>query len=91
MATINIAGLTVDPADPCQVEDALRAYRLKLMAGEAVEEVSVSSPVTSQRMRFFAGMSVAALDREIGTLSDACARQRGEACPRRRRAFSIGR
>ena len=91
MATVKIAGIAVDPADPCQVVAALRAYRLKLIAGEAVEEVSLASPVTSQRMRFFAGMSIAALDREIATLSDACALQSGAAVSRRRRAFSIGR
>ncbi|MER8556128.1 hypothetical protein NKH37_28910 [Mesorhizobium sp. M1217] len=74
---IKIAGVTVDAEDPCALYQALYAAKLKLIAGERVEETEVRSPVTHRRVRISAG-SVAALDAELMRLAAACSAKQGK-------------
>jgi hypothetical protein len=71
MPTIKIAGVTVDIEDPCALYQALYIARLKLLAGERVEETEVQSPATRRRIRI-AASSVGALDAELSALKAAC-------------------
>lgn len=80
---ITIGGLTVDQDDPCALKTALEAVRLKLVAGEQVEELSIQSPVTRETVRFSPG-KLSALDAEIQRLDRACRVRNGE-CRRGRR------
>lgn len=66
-----IASVQVDAEDPCALYQALYAAKLKLLAGERVEETEVRSPVTHQRIRVSVS-SMAALDAELMRLAGAC-------------------
>lgn len=78
MATmITIAGVTVDAEDPCALYQALYAAKLKLLAGERIEETEVRSPVTHQRIKV-SGTSIAALDAELMRLATACSAKNGK-------------
>jgi hypothetical protein len=71
MTPIKINGAIVDQDDPCAMQRALEAVRLRLLAGEAVEELSIQSPVTRETVRFSAG-NLAGLDAEIKRFGTAC-------------------
>jgi hypothetical protein len=69
MMTIGGVGVVAD--DPCALYQALYAAKLKLLAGERVEETELRSPVTSRRIKV-AISNIAALDAELMRLSSAC-------------------
>lgn len=71
MATIKIDGASVDTDDPCALYQALYAVKLKRLAGSAVEEGDVQSPVTRRRMRY-ATVPMDDLDAELARLAGAC-------------------
>lgn len=72
-----IGGQSVDADDPCALWQALYAFKLKVLAGEKVEEVEIRSPVTNRRTRFSAA-NIAALDNELGRLQRACEAKKGK-------------
>ncbi|WP_287268417.1 hypothetical protein [Mesorhizobium sp.] len=72
-----IGGVQVDAEDPCALYQALYAAKLKLLAGERVEETEVRSPVTHQRIRVSVA-SMAALDAELMRLAAACSAKNGQ-------------
>ena len=49
MSVVTIGGVSVDTDDPCALWQALYAYKLKVLAGEQVEEFEIRSPVTNRR------------------------------------------
>lgn len=73
---VKINGATVDLDDPCAMATALRAVRMKRIAGEAVEESEIQSPVMKQRVKL-ASTSLTDLDQEIARLDRACAAKGG--------------
>lgn len=83
---MTIAGLSVDADDPCALKTALEAVKLKMLAGEQVEEMSIQSPVTRETVRF-SPASMAALDAEIQRLDGACRLRQGKQPFRRRWTF----
>lgn len=85
---ITIGGQQVNVNDPCALYRALKAYRIKLAAGERVEEVEIRSPVTTRRMRFSAGSKPEDLDRMISDARAACELSLGERPKRTRFAIS---
>lgn len=72
MSTVTINGVAVDMSDPCALYQALYAVKLKILAGEHVEEIMLQSPVSREMMRVSAG-NVAQLDKELMRLGTACA------------------
>ncbi|WP_176083130.1 hypothetical protein [Martelella sp. HB161492] len=76
MATVKINGTAVDIDDPCAMASALRAVRLKRIAGEAVEESEIQSPVGKRRIKL-ATTSISDLEQEIARLETACAVKNG--------------
>ncbi|TIL79454.1 MAG: hypothetical protein E5Y89_12475 [Mesorhizobium sp.] len=74
MVTIN--GVAVDAEDPCALYQALYAVKLRILAGEHVEELQIQSPVTRELMRV-SSTSMVALDQELMRLSQACAEKTG--------------
>ncbi|KEQ05742.1 hypothetical protein [Pseudorhizobium pelagicum] len=85
---INVGGQQVDVNDPCALYRALKAYRIKLAAGERVEEVEIRSPVTTRRTRFSSGSKPEDLDRMLSDAKAACELTLGER-PKRTR-YAIG-
>jgi len=85
MATVKIDGATVDADDPCALYQALYAVKLKRLAGDAVEEGEIASPVTRRRMRY-AAVSLSDLDAELSSLAAVCDAKNGK---RRRGAASF--
>lgn len=81
--TVRIGGIEVDETDPCALWQALYAVKLRMAAGEQIEEIEVRSPVTNQRTRFKPG-DLKALDAELDRLQAACNAKSG-----RRRRFAI--
>lgn len=71
MSTVTINGVAVDVDDPCALYQALYAVKLKILAGEQVEEISLQSPVSREMMRVSAA-NMAQLDKELMRLSAAC-------------------
>jgi len=71
MSTVTINGAVVDVDDPCALYQALYAVKLKILAGEHVEEISLQSPVSREMMRVSAG-NMGQLDKELMRLSAAC-------------------
>jgi hypothetical protein len=71
MTMVTINGSSVDVDDPCALYQALYAVKLKILAGDHVEETEVRSPVTLNRIRV-AAANLAAIDRELMKLSEAC-------------------
>lgn len=84
MTTVTINGSTVDQDDPCALYQALYAVKLRLLAGEAVEELSIQSPVTRETVVYSAA-NLKALDAELMRLSAACSAKSG-----RRTRFAKG-
>lgn len=87
---IKIAGVTVDAENPCALYQALYSAKLKLIAGERVEETEVRSPVTHQRVRVSVG-SVAALDAELMRLAAACSALSGKRSRYAKSVHFVGR
>lgn len=73
---VTIGGLSVDQDDPCALGKALYSAKLRLLAGERLEEVEVQSPATRRRMRV-SGANLTALDAEIAALRAACIQSTG--------------
>lgn len=71
MALIKINGAEIDAEDPCALYQALYAVKLRMMAGDQVEEMSIQSPVTRESVIFSPG-NLSALDKELVRLSEAC-------------------
>lgn len=76
MKPVKIGGAEVDQDDPCALWQALYAHKLKVLAGGAVEEIEVRSPVTQQRTRF-GKANLDALDAELTRLQAACQAKQG--------------
>lgn len=72
-----IGGAQVDQDDPCALYQALYAAKLKMLAGDRIEEVEVQSPATRRRLRVAAG-NMAALDAELLKLAAACSARQGK-------------
>lgn len=73
---VTIGGVSVDQDDPCALYQALYAAKLKLLAGERLEETEVQSPATRRRLKVAAG-NMAALDAELMRLAAACQAKNG--------------
>jgi hypothetical protein len=71
MSTVTINGAVIDVDDPCALYQALYAVKLKILAGEHVEEISLQSPVSREMMRVSAA-NMGQLDKELMRLSAAC-------------------
>jgi hypothetical protein len=71
MSIMIIGGAPVEMDDPCALYEALYAVKLKILAGEHVEEISLQSPVSREMMRLSAANMVQ-LDKELMRLSTAC-------------------
>lgn len=68
---ITLNGASVDAADPCALYQALYATKMRMIAGEQVEEMSIQSPVTRETVRF-SPSNMKALDAELVRLGEAC-------------------
>ncbi|TIP38617.1 MAG: hypothetical protein E5X76_18085 [Mesorhizobium sp.] len=74
---VTINGVEVDQEDPCALYQALYAVKLRALAGEHVEELSIQSPVTREQFRF-TGANIKALDAELIRLAAACSAKSGQ-------------
>jgi len=74
MATIVLGGVTVDMDDPCALYQALYSAKLRLLAGEQMEETEIRSPVSQNRVRL-ALANMAAIDAELQRLAAACTKK----------------
>lgn len=86
MTPVMIAGESVDLDDPCAVCARLKAYRLQIATGGAVEEIELRSPVSSRRVRYTKASSPADLDLLIGEYGEACA---ALVLPKKRTRYAI--
>ena len=68
---VKIGGVSVDSDDPCALYAALAAAKAKRLAGEAIEESEIRSPVMQQRVKV-ASTSIAEIDAELVRLQAAC-------------------
>lgn len=73
---VKIGGVNVDQDDPCALHQALYAAKLRLLAGDRLEEVEVQSPATRRRIRV-AASNMAAIDAELMNLAAACSAKQG--------------
>jgi hypothetical protein len=73
---VTIDGHSVDAEDPCALYQALYAVKLKLLAGDRVEEIEIRSPVNQRRLRVAAG-NIKALDAELMRVASACSAKNG--------------
>lgn len=71
MPVVTINGAPVDTDDPCALYQALYAVKIKILAGEQIEEISLQSPVSREMMRV-SKANMAQLDKELMRLSAAC-------------------
>lgn len=85
---VKIGGVEVDVEDPCALYQVLYNAKLKLLAGDRVEEVEVQSPSTRRRIRVAAG-NLAALDEELLRLAAACDLIKNGAATRSRYAKTL--
>lgn len=76
MANVVINGATIDADDPCALYAALNTVLQHRMAGEAVEELTIQSPLTRETVRFSA-IGIADFKRHLSDLAAACRRKRG--------------
>lgn len=74
---ISINGVDVDQDDPCALYQALYSVKLRILAGEHVEELQIQSPVTRELMRFSAA-NIKLLDVELMRLASACSAKDGK-------------
>ncbi|AID18317.1 hypothetical protein [Rhizobium leguminosarum] len=68
---VTIGGVAVDADDPCALYQALYATKIRLLAGEEIDETEIRSPVTHRRIKI-ARANIAALDKELALLKAAC-------------------
>ena len=73
---VKIAGATVDADDPCAVYAALVKVRLRLIAGESVNDIWLQD-FNGQRRTRFSNASIADLDKEIARQKDLCEQSTG--------------
>lgn len=73
---VKIGGVSVDTEDPCALHQALYAQKLKMLAGERVEETEIRSPVSQRRVKL-SPANMAALDAELMALAAACTAKTG--------------
>lgn len=73
---VTIGGASVDADDPCALYQALYNAKLKMLAGDRLEEVEVQSPATRRRIRV-AATNMAAIDAELLKLAAACSAKSG--------------
>lgn len=71
MPDVVINGAPVNTDDPCALYQTLYAVKIRILAGEQVEEISLQSPVSREMMRVSAA-NMAQLDKELMRLSAAC-------------------
>ena len=71
-----IGGASIDANDPCALYQALYAQKLKMIAGERIEETEVRSSVSQRRIKL-SPANMAALDAELMALSAACSAKSG--------------
>ncbi|BCM19243.1 hypothetical protein [Mesorhizobium sp. J8] len=76
-ALVSINGVAVDQEDPCALYQALYAAKLRILAGEHVEELQIQSPVTRELMRFSVA-NLKSLDAELMRLAAACSAKSGK-------------
>lgn len=74
---VSINGVAVDQEDPCALYQSLYAVKLRILAGEHVEELQIQSPVTRELMRFSAA-NLKSLDAELMRLAAACSAKSGK-------------
>ncbi|WFP74508.1 hypothetical protein [Mesorhizobium sp. WSM4906] len=74
---VSINGVAVDAEDPCALYQALYAVKLRILAGEHVEELQIQSPVTRELMRF-SSANLKSLDAELMRLAAACSAKNGQ-------------
>ncbi len=72
---IKLGGAEIDQDDPCALYQALYAAKLKLLAGDQIEEIEIRSPVTQRRMRV-SKANMQAIDLELSRLMSACEMKR---------------
>lgn len=78
MATmVTIGGASVDQDDPCALYQALYAVKLKILAGDRIEEIEIRSPVNQRRLRV-AATNIKVLDDELMRLAAACSAKDGK-------------
>ncbi|MEP9378395.1 hypothetical protein ABLE91_16890 [Aquabacter sp. CN5-332] len=80
---VMINGAQVDADDPCALWQALYAFKLKVIAGDKVDEMEIRSPVTNRRTRWGAA-NIKDLDAELARLQSACDAKKGK-----RRRYAI--
>jgi hypothetical protein len=51
---VTIGGVSVDADDPCALYRALYAQKLKMLAGERIEETEIRSSVSQRRIKLSA-------------------------------------
>lgn len=73
---VTIGGASVDADDPCALYQALYAQKLRMIAGERVEETEIRSSVSQRRIKLSAA-NMSALDAELMALSAACTAKTG--------------
>ncbi|WP_438752053.1 hypothetical protein [Pararhizobium sp. O133] len=73
---VTLNGAVVDADDPCALWQALYAVKLKRLAGEAIEETEIRSPVTQRRIKV-ASTNMKDLDAELERLAVACSAKAG--------------
>lgn len=73
---VKIAGVTVDADDPCALASALVKIRLRLIAGESVNDIWIQD-FNGQRRTRFTGASVREIDQEIAKQKDLCQQSQG--------------
>lgn len=73
---VTIGGVSVDADDPCALYQALYSAKLKLIAGDRLEEVEVQSPATRRRIRV-ATANIKDIDAELMRLQAACEAKSG--------------
>ncbi|OYZ98856.1 MAG: hypothetical protein B7X99_10075 [Rhizobiales bacterium 17-65-6] len=76
MADVTLNGVAVNMEDPCALWQALYARKLRMLAGDTVEEIEIRSPVTTRRTVFTA-TNLAALDEQMNRLQAACEKKSG--------------
>lgn len=77
MPTIKLAGAEVDADDPCALYQALYAAKLKLIAGDRVEETEIRSSVSQRRIKVSMA-SMKDIDAELLRLASACSAKNGK-------------
>lgn len=77
MPTITLAGVSVDAEDPCALYQALYSAKLKLLAGERIEETEIRSSVSQRRIKVSLA-SMKDIDAELLRLASACSAKNGK-------------